>query len=472
MEEVQRWLQSIGLDRYAAKFEEEGWDTLEILCDMTPDEIERCIDKPGHRRKFVNGLKEKPPSVKEPGLDKARPNDTDKTTKDVLQDSTKSLELPKGHVAEYSSFDHFVTPTGTKGYIRATADGQQSKSLDYISVQTQTLVKPISNETQSKTEILPDTQSVDVSKVIETDICISNESKLIEHTGTENENAEIDISDIRQIERHNEIPQHTSHLDDKKEDRKTDSNLHVSCQETSELSDITLSSKFAGANAAIDTSRAAGKSFTMFDTEEENAGLDNSDKGQIENYENTHQTSDLDDKGEGREKDNKLHSQERPELSDVTSLSRFEGADAIIDTSRADGKSLAMVETENAEIDNSDIRQTERRYVNTQQTSDLDDKRKCREADIKLQVSCQETSELSDITTLSKFEGAEAAIGTSMADCESLQTVDTFYVGGAKNKIISTLLDGTQVDGRLCTRTYTGSSIAEGNLEHRYVSLR
>ena len=461
MEEVQRWLQSIGLDRYAAKFEEEGWDTLEILCDMTPDEIERCIDKPGHRRKFVNGLKEKPPSVKEPGLDKARPNDTDKTTKDVLQDSTKSLELPKGHVAEYSSFDHVVTPTGTKGYIRATADGQQSKSLDDISVQTQTLVKPISNETQSKTEILPDTQSVDVAKVIETDICISNENKLIEHTGTENENAEIDISDIRQIERHNEIPQHTSHLDDKKEDRKTDSNLHFSCQETSELSDITLSSKFAGANAAIDSARADGKSFTMFDTEEENAGLDNSDKGQIENYENTHQTSDLDDKREGREKDNKLHCQEAAELSDVTTLSRSEGTEAVIDTSRADGKSLAMVETENAEIDNSDIRQTE--------TSDLDDKRKGRETDNKLH--CQERPDLSDVTTLSRSEGTEDAIGTFRADGESLSMVDTFYVEGARNKIISTSFGETQVDGRLCTRAYTDGAITEGNQKHRFVLL-
>ena len=96
MEKVHGWFLSIGLDRYAAKFEEEGRDTLEILCDMTPDEIDRCIDKPGHRRKFVNGLIEKPPTAKEPDMDKARPNDTYKTTKDVLQDSTKSLEFTKG----------------------------------------------------------------------------------------------------------------------------------------------------------------------------------------------------------------------------------------------------------------------------------------------------------------------------------------------------------------------------------------
>ena len=148
---------------------------------------------------------------------------------------------------------------------------------------------------------------------------------------------------------------------------------------------------FAGANAAIDTSRADGTSSPMFDTEEEHAGLHNSDKGQISNYENTHQTSDLDDKREGREKDNKLHCQERPELSDVTTLSRYEGTAAAIDSFRADGESLSMV--------------------------------------------------------------------------------DTCYVEGARNKIISTSFDETQVDGRLCTRPYTEGAITEGIQKHRYVLL-
>ena len=793
MEEVRGWLQSIGLDRYAAKFEDEGWDTLDILYHMKPDEIERCIDKPGHRRRFEIGLQENPPPTKASGSGRARTIDIDKKPKESLPDSKKSQELPKVAVAEVSTLSHVVTSTDTEDCLRATADRKQSKSLGDFSVQTQIAVKPILNETQSdRTEKLLNTQSVDVFQVPETDFFISNEVQFFEHIGTGKENArivsksdirqiereyestqqtsylddkrigrdadrylqascqvtaelsdittltkcvgveadigtfraddallaivdtekkyieldnqdirkiernyesthktsdlddekegreednklqvscqetfelsdiipiskcvvaeadidtlraddellaivdtekkytqldnpdirqiertyeithqtsdlddkqegreadnklqvscqenselsdittlssvegaeadidtfradgeslaivdtekkyteiensdvrqierkyesthqtsdldykregreadnklqvscqetselsdittlssvedaeadndtfraddeslaivdtekkytEIENSDIRQIERTYESTHQTSDLDDEQEGREADNKLQVSCQENSELSDVTPLSKFAGANAAIDSSRADGKSFTMFDTEEENAGFDNSDKGQIENYENTHQTSDLDDKREGREKDNKLHCQERPELSDATTLSRFKGADAVIDTSRAGGESLAMVETENAEIDNSDIRQTE--------TSDLDDKRKDRETDNKLQVSCQETAELSDVTTLSRYEGTEDANGTFRADGESLSMVDTFYVEGARNKIISTSFGETQVDRRVCTRAYTEGAITKGSQKHRYVLL-
>ena len=643
MEEVRGWLQSIGLDRYAAKFEDEGWDTLDILYHMKPDEIERCIDKPGHRRRFEIGLQETPPTTKASGSGRARTIDIDKKTKESLPDSKKSQILPKVAVAEVSTLSHVVTSTDTEDCLRATADRKQSKSLGDFAVQTQIAVKPILNETQSdRTEKLLDTQSVDVFQVPETDLFISNENQFFEHIGTGKENARIvSKSDIRQIEREYESTQQTSDLDDKREGRDADRYLQASCQETAELCDITTLSKCVGAEADIDTFRADDELLTIVDTQKKYIELDNQDIRKIErNYESTHKTSDLDDEKEGREEDNKLQvsyqettelsdittlssvedteadndtfraddeslaivdtekkyteiensdirqierkyesthqtsdlddeqegreadnelqvaCQETSELSDITTLSKFEGAEADIDTFRADDELLAIVDTENkyTEIENSDIRQIERTYESTHQTSDLDDEQEGREADIKLQVSCQETSELSDITTLSsvegaeadidtfraddellaivdtekkyteiensdirqiertyesthqtsdlddeqegreadnklqvswqetselsdittlsKFEGAEAAIGTSMADCESLPTVDTFYVGGARNKIISTLLDGTQVDGRLCTRTYTGSSIAEGNLEHRYVSLR
>ena len=397
MEEVRGWLQSIGLDRYAAKFEDEGWDTLDILYHMKPDEIERCIDKPGHRRRFEIGLQETPPTTKASDSGRARTIDIDKTTEESLPGSKKSEELPKVVVAEASTLSHVVTSTDTEDCLRATADRKQSKNLGDFSVQTQIAVKPILNETQSdRTEKLLDTQSVDVFRVPEANFFISNEDQFFEHIGTGKENARIvSKSDIRQIEREYESTQQTSDLDDKREGRDANRYLQASCQETAELCDITTLSKCVGAEADIDTFRADDELLTIVDTQKKYIELDNPDIRKIErNYESTHQTSDLDDEKEGREADNKL------------------------------------------------------------------------------QVSCQETSELSDITTLSKFEGAEADIGTSMADCESLPTVDTFYVGGARNKIISTLLDGTQVDGRLCTRTYTGSSIAEGNLEHRYVSLR
>ena len=57
MEEVRNWLRGLGLGQYAHKFEEDGWDSLEMLQHMHPNEIESCIDKPGHRRKFEIGIK-------------------------------------------------------------------------------------------------------------------------------------------------------------------------------------------------------------------------------------------------------------------------------------------------------------------------------------------------------------------------------------------------------------------------------
>ena len=62
MEEVRNWLRGQGLERYASKFEELGWDSADILQDMEPDDIKECIDKPGHRKKFVKGLKTNPPA--------------------------------------------------------------------------------------------------------------------------------------------------------------------------------------------------------------------------------------------------------------------------------------------------------------------------------------------------------------------------------------------------------------------------
>ena len=57
MEAVRNWLRGLGLGQYAPKFEELGWETLEILQHMGPEDIKECIDKPGHRKQFELGLK-------------------------------------------------------------------------------------------------------------------------------------------------------------------------------------------------------------------------------------------------------------------------------------------------------------------------------------------------------------------------------------------------------------------------------
>ena len=432
MEEVRGWLQSIGLDRYTAKFEEEGWDTLDILYHMKPDEIERCIDKPGHRRRFEIGLQETPPTTKASGSGRARTIDIYKTTKESLPGSKKSEELPKVVVAEASTLSHVVTSTDTEDCLRATADRKQSKSLGDFSVQTQIAVKPILNETQTdRTEILLNTQSVDVFQVPETDFFTSNEDQFFEHIGTGKENARIvSKSDIRQIEREYESTQQTSYLDDKREGRDADRYLQASCQVTAELSDITTLSKCVGVEADIGTFRADDELLAIVDTEKKYIELDNQDIRKIErNYESTHQTSDLDDEQEGREEDNKLQvsCQETTELSDITTLSKCVGVEADIGTFRADDELLAIVDTEKKyiELDNQDIRKIERNYESTHKTSDLDDEKEGREEDNKLQVSCQETFELSDIIPISKCVVAEADIDTLRADDELLAIVDT-----------------------------------------------
>lgn len=62
MEELRIWLRGQGLEQHASKFEELGWDSVDILQDMEPDDIKVCIDKPGHRKKFEKGLKTNPPA--------------------------------------------------------------------------------------------------------------------------------------------------------------------------------------------------------------------------------------------------------------------------------------------------------------------------------------------------------------------------------------------------------------------------
>ena len=67
MEEVRNWLRGLGLGQYAHKFEEDGWDSLEMLQHMRPNEVEACIDKPGHRRKFEFGIQTDFPKEKGSG---------------------------------------------------------------------------------------------------------------------------------------------------------------------------------------------------------------------------------------------------------------------------------------------------------------------------------------------------------------------------------------------------------------------
>ena len=56
MDRVADWLIRNGLGRYASKFEECGWDDKSLLYKMTENDIELCIQKPGHKVKFKTAL--------------------------------------------------------------------------------------------------------------------------------------------------------------------------------------------------------------------------------------------------------------------------------------------------------------------------------------------------------------------------------------------------------------------------------
>mmetsp|Transcript_11259 Transcript_11259/g.25204 ORF Transcript_11259/g.25204 Transcript_11259/m.25204 type:complete len:206 (-) Transcript_11259:76-693(-) len=56
MGEVREFLQSMGLAQYAEVFEQQGYDTLEILWLMDEEAVRSCISKPGHLLLFQSRL--------------------------------------------------------------------------------------------------------------------------------------------------------------------------------------------------------------------------------------------------------------------------------------------------------------------------------------------------------------------------------------------------------------------------------
>ena len=52
MEEVKDWLCENGFGDYGQNFEDNGWDDLTLLPDMTYVQIKKCIHKEGHVAKF------------------------------------------------------------------------------------------------------------------------------------------------------------------------------------------------------------------------------------------------------------------------------------------------------------------------------------------------------------------------------------------------------------------------------------
>lgn len=95
MEEVRNWLRGRELEQYASRFEEEGWDTLDILQRMGPRDIETCISRAGHRKKFEIGLQTHPPTGGSSTslLINAEISNLDKEAENILHKSNSSDEL-------------------------------------------------------------------------------------------------------------------------------------------------------------------------------------------------------------------------------------------------------------------------------------------------------------------------------------------------------------------------------------------
>lgn len=55
--DVLDFLKTLGLGTYASAFKEEGWERLNDVLNMSPEDIKRCIPKPGHKRRLELELK-------------------------------------------------------------------------------------------------------------------------------------------------------------------------------------------------------------------------------------------------------------------------------------------------------------------------------------------------------------------------------------------------------------------------------
>ena len=123
MEEVRNWLRGLGLEHYAQRFEEDGWDTIEILQHMRSSDIVACIDKPGHRRKFEIGMVTNPLKTKET---KVIQGDTDNNGVDesIGKSSEKSIGNKENFVTHVTVNEE---ETHKKSVAEAAATERHSK---------------------------------------------------------------------------------------------------------------------------------------------------------------------------------------------------------------------------------------------------------------------------------------------------------------------------------------------------------
>lgn len=58
METIETFLCDNGLGEYCQAFQDNGWDDISVLPDMTDAQLEKCIKKDGHKMKFKKAIQQ------------------------------------------------------------------------------------------------------------------------------------------------------------------------------------------------------------------------------------------------------------------------------------------------------------------------------------------------------------------------------------------------------------------------------
>ena len=223
MEEVRNWLRGLGLEQYAPRFEEEGWDTLEILVHMSPSDIATCINKPGHRKKFEVGMRANPPYSKktkvlqdddgDPGINQETRN-YPKRSMEREENISTDIKLDAEKITKRRSEEVETEPDFKVGETAGECDDVVSQKVETGSLNIELSDKisgslPLGENgvtLESKTKQYPidlDAQ-YDVLNAAENDTCTCNSDAVI--TGIESHDKTINGDkdcDIRTLEKDN-----------------------------------------------------------------------------------------------------------------------------------------------------------------------------------------------------------------------------------------------------------------------------
>ena len=144
VDEVEGWLRVNDMIEYFPNFVEHGWDKLAVIAEMTEKDIEKCIQKPGHKVKFrsaLNFLKGNQPIIPKRGIDTESNQDSFKTENteclnaSVEEDFSKERKKPSQNKSK-------------KERKKATAQKKQRKKLKFNTEHMLSSIQTNSNKSE------------------------------------------------------------------------------------------------------------------------------------------------------------------------------------------------------------------------------------------------------------------------------------------------------------------------------------